>query len=179
MVVPFFMSELGYTRRQTAHALSMMAVADIAARVILPPILDRLPYSRRSSLMFGCVFVALSRSLLAEQTSWGPLLGCLLVHGFFRGMTLINFPLVISEYATLDKFPAALGLSMVSKGCFIVILGPLVGYIRDVTNSYPICIHTQSLMIMSCVVAWGIEYLLNYRNKKKCQAQKRIKTNPV
>lgn len=170
MVVPFFMANLGYTKRETAMGLSVMAVADIIARVIVPPIYDRLPYSRRTTLMFGCVCVAAARSVLAEQTEWVPLMVCLVIHGFFRGLTLINFPLVISEYATVDKFAAAFGLSMVSKGCFIVGLGPLVGWIRDVTGSYPICIHTQSFMIIMCVVAWSIEHIILCRRKPNEQA---------
>lgn len=65
--------------------------------------------------------------VLAEQTQWIPLLITLVVHGFFRGLCLINFPLVISEYVPVDKFAAAYGLSMVSKGVFIVVLGPISG----------------------------------------------------
>lgn len=169
MVVPFFMANLGYSKRETAMALSVMAIADIVARVLVPPIYDRLSYSRRITLMFGCVCVATARSVLAEQTEWVPLIVCLVIHGFFRGLTLINFPLVISEYATVDKFAAAFGLSMVSKGCFIVGLGPLNGWIRDYTGSYPICIHTQSVMIMMCVVAWSIEHIILCRRKPKEQ----------
>lgn len=62
MVVPFFMANLGYTKRETAMGLSVMAVADIIARVIVPPIYDRMSYSRRTTLMFGCVCVAIARS---------------------------------------------------------------------------------------------------------------------
>lgn len=55
----------------------------------------------------------------------------LIVSGFFRGATLINFMLVISEYCDerMDKLPAAFGLHMVAKGLFIVAFGPLIGKI--------------------------------------------------
>lgn len=66
-------------------------------------------------------------SVLAEQTEWVPLLVIVIIHGFFRGLCLINFPLVISEYVPVDKFAAAYGLSMVSKGIFIVVLGSIPG----------------------------------------------------
>lgn len=163
LVIPFFMANLNYTKRETAVALSVMAIADVCARVTVPPVLDRLEFSRRKTLMVGCVAVAAARSVLAEQTRWIPLLVTLVIHGFFRGMCLINFPLVISEYVPVDKFAAAYGLSMVSKGVFIVLLGPLPGYIRDITGSFPICIHTQSVMILMCVVAWSIESVMCWR----------------
>ncbi|XP_039279597.1 uncharacterized protein LOC111044715 isoform X2 [Nilaparvata lugens] len=163
LVIPFFMANMGYSKRETAMALSIMATADITARVTVPPILDRSSFSRRKTLMLGCLLVAISRSVLAEQTQWIPLVICLVIHGFFRGVVLINFPLVISEYVPVDKFAAAYGLSMVSKGIFIVLFGPVPGYIRDLTDSYPICIHVQSFMILLCIIAWSIESVLCWR----------------
>lgn len=65
--------------------------------------------------------------VLAEQTSRRNLIISLIVHGFFRGFTLINFPLVVSEAVVLEKFPAAFGLSMVAKGIFMVVFGPVAG----------------------------------------------------
>lgn len=62
LVIPFFMANLGYTRGDTAQALSLMAIADIIARLLIPPIFDRLPYTRRDTLAFGLVFVMLARS---------------------------------------------------------------------------------------------------------------------
>jgi hypothetical protein len=51
----------------------------------------------------------------------------LVLNGFFRGATLINFTLTISEHCSLEKLPAAFGLHMVAKGLFIVALGPVIG----------------------------------------------------
>ncbi|XP_046673222.1 monocarboxylate transporter 12 isoform X3 [Homalodisca vitripennis] len=165
LIIPFFMANLGYTKRDTAQALTMMAVSDLVARVVMPPIYDRLSYSRKSTLMFGLTCVAIARSVLAEQTSWTRLMAVLVIHGFFRGFTLINNPLVISEAVAPVKFPAAYGLSMVAKGIFIVALGPLAGWVRDFTGSYSLCLHIQSLMIMISVLVWFIEHLLTSHRK--------------
>lgn len=62
LVVPFFMANLGYSKSETALALSIMAMADILARVIMPPINDRLSFSRRHTLIAGLVCVSLARS---------------------------------------------------------------------------------------------------------------------
>lgn len=62
LVIPFFMANLNYNKRETAVALSVMAIADICARVTVPPILDRLEFSRRKTLMVGCIGVAIFRS---------------------------------------------------------------------------------------------------------------------
>jgi hypothetical protein len=72
-------------------------------------------------------YCACNVPVFAEQTDYAALMTTLVLHGFFRGATLINFTLSISEYCNLDKLPAAFGLHMVAKGLFIVALGPVIG----------------------------------------------------
>jgi len=72
-------------------------------------------------------YCACNVSVFAEQTDYAALMTTLVLNGFFRGATFINFTLTISEYCSLDKLPAAFGLHMVAKGLFIVALGPLIG----------------------------------------------------
>ncbi|KPJ01866.1 Monocarboxylate transporter 14 [Papilio xuthus] len=106
-------------------------------------------------------------SVLAEQSEWVPLMIWLSICGFFRGMCLSNFTLTISEYCPLEKLPAAFGLHMVSKGVFVVLIGPIIGYVRDYTGSFATCIHVQNALIMSCVLVWGIEYTLAFTRRRK------------
>lgn len=165
LVLPFFLYDLGYDLQDAAFALTTMSVADLLARISMPPLLDRLPYSRRTVMMVCQTFLVVARSMVAIQTTTIPLMIALVVHGFIRGVTLIGFPLVLSEYANSENFPAVLGLSMVAKGIFIAVIAPIYGMIRDYTRSYTLAIHIQSLMILSCVVAWGIEYLVVKKKK--------------
>lgn len=122
---------------------------------------------------------------MAEQTEWTQLMWWLSICGFFRGSALSNFTLTVSEYCSLEKLPSAFGWHLVGKAVFVISFGPLIGklpspsppfallsvcnlclplagLIRDVTDSYPICIHTQSVCIMICALAWGIEYLVEF-----------------
>ncbi|XP_031338936.1 uncharacterized protein LOC116167647 isoform X2 [Photinus pyralis] len=160
MVTPFFFDSIGYNKTNTALFLSVQAITDILARLILPPICDRVNVRKRTLFMVGIFLVGISRSVLAEQTDYTMILVWLFVCGFVRGAALINFTITISEYSTLDKLPAAFGLHMVGKGLFVVALGPVLGYIRDATRSYPICLHSQTFLIMLCCLAWSIEYII-------------------
>jgi sugar phosphate permease len=62
MITPFFLANLGYTKADTAYCLSISALTDILARLIVPPICDRTKVSKR--LVFGTsiLFVAITRS---------------------------------------------------------------------------------------------------------------------
>lgn len=91
----------------------------------------------------------------------------LCIAGFFRGIALSNFTLTVSEYSSLEKLPAAFGWHMVGKAIFVIIFGPLIGFIRDLTGSFPICIHSQSVCILICILAWMIEFIMKYLKRKE------------
>ncbi|TDG40926.1 hypothetical protein AWZ03_012648 [Drosophila navojoa] len=167
MVTPFFFANLGYSKSDVAYCLSITAITDIAARIVLPPIFDRTTIKKRTIFLVSIIFVAITRSIMAEQTDWTQLMVWLSICGFFRGSALSNFTLTVSEYCSLEKLPSAFGWHLVGKALFVISFGPLIGLIRDLTKSYPICIHAQSVCIMICAVAWGIEYLVEFIQSRR------------
>uniref|UniRef100_A0A182MZR4 Major facilitator superfamily (MFS) profile domain-containing protein n=1 Tax=Anopheles dirus TaxID=7168 RepID=A0A182MZR4_9DIPT len=174
MVTPFFMASLGFDKSATAFVLSVSALTDIAARIIVPPIGDKLKLRKRYIFMVSLVFVAITRSIVAHQRTYRDVMVWLSVTGFFRGVALANFTLCVSEYSSLEKLPAAFGWHMVGKAVFVIAFGPLIGAIRDWTDSYPVCIHSQSFCIFLCVAAWSVELLA-----KRCRTKKIVEANPT
>lgn len=62
MITPFFFNDLGYNKTDVAFCLSIAAITDIAARIILPPIFDKLQIKKRLVFLISIVFVAITRS---------------------------------------------------------------------------------------------------------------------
>lgn len=62
MITPFFLANLGYTKLDVASCLSVSALTDILARVVIPPICDRTKVSKRLVFMIAIFFVAITRS---------------------------------------------------------------------------------------------------------------------
>ena len=67
MVTPFFLASLGYTKTDIAFCLSMAAISDIAARLIIPPIGDRLKIKKRYVFFVSIVFVGITRSSMYSR----------------------------------------------------------------------------------------------------------------
>jgi len=166
MVTPFFMTSLGFTKSDVALCLSISALTDILARVLVPPICDRLNITKRMIFMSSILLVAITRSIMAEQTTWTGVVTVISISGFFRGISLSNFTLTVSEAVPLERLPAAFGWHMIGKALFVIAFGPLIGAIRDWTDSFPICIHVQSLCIFMCIIAWVTEFLLQHFQRK-------------
>lgn len=62
MVTPFFFESIGYDKTNQALFLSVQALTDIIARLVLPPICDRLAISKRTLFMTGIFFLGICRS---------------------------------------------------------------------------------------------------------------------
>lgn len=62
MITPFFFANLGYSKTDVASCLSITAISDIAARIVLPPICDRFQVKKRLIFFVSIAFVGITRS---------------------------------------------------------------------------------------------------------------------
>lgn len=115
------------TRGDTALCMSVLATADLASRLTLPTITDRLKISCRSVFLIGAILLTISRTVLAETLSQHKLIVMSAIYGYVRAATVVNQNLTISEYASQDKLASALSLNMIAKGIFVMTIGQLLG----------------------------------------------------
>lgn len=65
----------------------------------------------------------------------------------------------------MHRFPSGYGLFMFLQGNITFIIGPIVGWIRDITKSYEIAFHCLTFFMILCAVPWTIEMF--YRKIRK------------
>ncbi|XP_069674662.1 monocarboxylate transporter 14-like [Periplaneta americana] len=155
---PVLVLALGYTKADSALCISVLTAADIAGRLFVTLIGAFCPkVPSRTLMLVGAIASVLGRIVLVsfeDFTAVAVLIGFL---GFARSFILVAIPLVMAEY-DVKRFPAAYGLSMVMVGIISLVAGPFVGWIRDVTDSYPMCINTiNALQFMMCILPWILE----------------------
>ncbi|XP_043260775.1 monocarboxylate transporter 12-like [Colletes gigas] len=171
LMTPFFLSSIGLSNVEVASCLSITAFTDILARLLLPTIFDRFGFKKRSIFWIFCLLVGIGRSIMAEQSKGVFLIVTFVVIGFLRGATLVNLNLSVSECCSLKKLPSAFGIFMVSKGLFVVTLSPLIGYIRDASQSYTVCVHVMTFMISVTFVTWSIEFVYSLLRRRAISAK--------
>lgn len=89
------------------------------------------------------------------------------VLGFLRTFLYAPLPLCFAEYLPRERFPSGYGLYMFLQGNIMLIIGPLVGYIRDTTKSYEISFHLLSILMGLCAVPWIIEIFFFKLQKRR------------
>ncbi|XP_016919323.1 monocarboxylate transporter 2-like isoform X1 [Apis cerana] len=173
LMTPFFLSSIGMSKAEIASCLSITAFTDILARLTLPTIFDRLRLKKRIVFWTFSILVGIGRSIMVMQSKGTSLIVIFVIIGFLRGATLVNLNLTVSEYCSLSKLPSAFGMFMVFKGLFVIMLSPLIGYIRDASKSYAICIHVMTLIISAMFVTWSIEFICKIFRKGKSDLNKK------
>lgn len=115
------------SRSDTALCMSILAAADLASRLSLPTITDKLRISCRLVFLIGAILLTITRTVLANTLNRHELIIMSAIYGYIRAATVVNQNLTISEYATEDKLAGALGLNMIAKGLFVITIGQLLG----------------------------------------------------
>lgn len=100
---------------------------DLASRLTLPSITDRLKISCRVIFLIGAILLTISRAILAETSNRTNLIVMSAIYGYVRAATVVNQSLTISEYSAPDKLSSALSLTMIMKGVFVMTIGQLLG----------------------------------------------------
>lgn len=116
--------------------------------------------TQRSTYMVGIIALGLVRSTLAELTTYQNLMIACGFFGYIRALPVVTSVLTVSEYIGKyhpEKLSGALGLNMVFKGSIVFIVGQFLGWIRDYTGNYNICLHVQNILLSIIMIVWIIE----------------------
>lgn len=158
--------------------MSILAGADLLSRLTLPTLTDRLKISCRSTFLLGSILLTCTRAALAETSDRYQLIIMSAIYGYVRAATVVNQNLTISEYTSQDKLAGAIGLNMVTKGILVMTVGQFLGWIRDYTGSYPVCLHAQNVLLIIVIVMWTPEILHRkyraFHSRKREQQQRPV-----
>ncbi|XP_059050778.1 monocarboxylate transporter 9-like [Achroia grisella] len=170
MLFPFFLQKVAeLDKQQTAFCMSAIASADICGRLILPVFQDKYRIKARWMLIMTCVWLIITRQILAYQTKFEVLILMSCLYGFGRSMVIVARNIAISEHCRVDQVPAAVGLGMLTMGIIVPPAGYFLGWIRDYTGSYIVCITAQNLFLVVLLVMWIPDMLLLYIAEKRNQ----------
>ncbi|XP_047118285.1 monocarboxylate transporter 12-B-like [Schistocerca piceifrons] len=168
LLLPFYLQRhVGLSMTDTALCLTMMAAGDFVSRLTVPPITDRIKARARYTFFLGTCFMALTRSAIAMSTGMVPLCVWNALCGFSRGAAVVNNNLCVADVCPEEKLPAAVGLNMVCTGFMLLAVGPIIGYVRDETEDYSLCMHLLSLLLAIAMLSWLIEGVLHWCRRKR------------
>lgn len=95
--------------------------------------------------------------------------------GAGKALKTIFMALAIPSHVPLSKLPAATGIQLLTCGIVSLTLGPIVGWIRDVTSNYAIMLHFLNIFTYLTVISWWLETYFTERKSTTAEEEKDIK----
>ncbi|XP_044728016.1 uncharacterized protein LOC123291701 isoform X2 [Chrysoperla carnea] len=168
ILTPFVLKDFNFNKSETANFMSVVATVDIIVRFLIPFASAKVSWDNRTFFMIGIMSMATGRIFLIATKSYLISLPIAALIGFGKGLRTIFMALAIPSHVPLTRLPAATGLQLLAGGCMSLILGPVVGWIRDSTEDYTLTLHLINVFVFATTASWTIEKLImRHRNKKE------------
>ncbi|XP_043267855.1 uncharacterized protein [Venturia canescens] len=167
-LMPLMMTELGYGTKEAALAITVSAAAELVSRILLA--LFTLFVNARPKTLFFIAMICMAFAKIGffycDDTLPGILFTVATI-GMVRSWLFVPQPLVVVENFPVEKYAAAYGIFSVVSGMITIFLGPVIGIIKDVTDSFPTC---QLVLIgLNCVfiIPWALDFLDERKQSKE------------
>lgn len=159
-LVPLMMTNGGYTTSHAALAITIGATAELASKILFA--IFTLVVTVKAKYIFFVAMICMAFAkvgyLLYNDTLTGTFV-MIAVIGVVRSWLLVPQPLVIIEDISIEKFASAYGIYGAISGMISILFGPIVGFLKDWTNSFVVCQLALILMNVLFVIPWGIQFL--------------------
>lgn len=91
-------------------------------------------------------------------------------------MVIVARNIAISEQCRIDQVPSAVGLGMLTMGIIVPPVGYFLGWIRDYTDSYALCITAQNLLLILFLAMWIPDMIMVHFERKR-ENRKNVETS--
>ncbi|RXG72174.1 Monocarboxylate transporter 9 [Armadillidium vulgare] len=136
MWIPFAITNSGYSLESSAWCLSISSIANLAARIVTTVFADRRWFNVIYVYIFSTFLSGLCIGVFSFVEEMKFYLACVSCWGFTSGLCQSLHPLVLISIMGEKLLPAIFGVSSLSIAIMQMILGPVIGIIRDSTHSY-------------------------------------------
>ncbi|XP_041765847.1 monocarboxylate transporter 7 [Anopheles merus] len=165
---PMYLFMLAFSKTDVSLIIAIGAGADLISRIFLAISSTCLNIKARYVYLAGALFTIVARFAFLCVFDFYGMAIVTAIMGFLRTWIHVPLPLVFSEYLPQERFPSGYGLFMFLQGNITFAIGPIVGYIRDVTGSYNVSFHVLTLVMALCVIPWFFE-ICYIRLKRKAR----------
>ncbi|KAF7271954.1 hypothetical protein GWI33_015251 [Rhynchophorus ferrugineus] len=179
ILTPMVLKEFDFHEYETATFMSLLGATDIVVRFFVPFVADKIGWDNKTFFLIGVMAMALGRIILVHTQTYVWSLVVAVIIGAGKGLRTIFIALVIPSYVPLERLPAASGLQLATSGLLFILLGPVVGWIRDAVDNYVITLHLLNICTYITAVTWIIEDIVSWRRRKHVKAEDVVEKKPT
>ncbi|KAK3858738.1 hypothetical protein Pcinc_035094 [Petrolisthes cinctipes] len=152
--VPFAMQESGLNLDDAAWCISVSGITNMATRVLVASLSDVSWFSFHKCYLFGSftITATIVAFTLVDTVVWKAVV--MAAWGIGVGTFMGTFNLIMVHYMGFENFTPMLGAAMLCIATSYISIGPLIGYIRDATDSYTITMWVLAATVFCSFILW-------------------------
>ncbi|XP_027210303.2 monocarboxylate transporter 12-B [Penaeus vannamei] len=167
MMVPFMVTTARHTPHDAAWCVSASGISNLLTRVIVSALADCSWFHLRGCYMTGILLIALSSFAFSFISSLTWMTVTMAVWGCGVGAFMGLYNLIMIRYMGMKKLPSMYGASSLLNGLGFITIGPLIGYIRDLSGSYQVSLWVLVVTEALCVLLWFLMPAAASRDNRK------------
>ncbi|CAH2102202.1 unnamed protein product [Euphydryas editha] len=169
MLLPQALYAMGCNEDDVAFSLSLSAMGDLATRFFFIFTSSwLLKIGSHEIYVIGLVLSFIARIGMLWSVNKLVMVIFIAIMGVSRCSIATLVQVVIADAVEPEKFSSAMGLFLLLFGFFNLVVGPIVGAIRDLTDSYSTAFYILTSCMGIVILFWTIE-LIYKKNKHKRQ----------
>ncbi|XP_071524181.1 monocarboxylate transporter 12-B-like [Panulirus ornatus] len=154
MMVPFAMQAAGHTIEDAAWCLSVASICNLVMRLVVSVLSDWPRFNMQRCYMAGFTVISFAAFIFPFLTDLTNLLATMALFGCGVGTAMGLYNLVMIDVMGLENLAPVLGSSWLTVGIGFILLGPLIGFVRDVSNSYALSMWMVAGMLLTSFTLW-------------------------
>ncbi|XP_039752724.1 monocarboxylate transporter 3-like isoform X1 [Pararge aegeria] len=171
LMVPQALYFSGWSENEVAWAVSLNAFGDLVARTLLIFMSSLLvKVGSHQIYIVGLVIAFGSRLGMLWSDNRRVITTFMTIMGISRCSIMVLTPVVVADSVEQKLFSSAMGLLFLIFGFFNLIVGPVIGAVRDLTDSYATAFYILTSFYAIVIMFWTIE-LFYKKSKHKRQSR--------
>ncbi|XP_042228886.1 monocarboxylate transporter 5-like isoform X2 [Homarus americanus] len=154
MMVPFMVQEAGHSPQSSAWCVSVSGVFNLLTRLAMSAFSECPCFNMHICYVVGIFTIAASSLAFSFLTNATWLMVVMGVWGCGVGAFMGLYNLVMIRYMGIHNLPPMFGAASLLNGLGFITLGPLLGWVRDLSESYAFSIWLLASTQFLCVLLW-------------------------
>ncbi|KPI95075.1 Monocarboxylate transporter 2 [Papilio xuthus] len=167
LMLPQTLYAMNWTEDEVARAVSLNCFGDLVTRILFIIGSSWLVRFESQQIYLVGLFLAVTTRLgMLGFENVTTILTFLTIMGVSKCTIIMLIPQVIAEAVKPEQFTSAMGIFMLSFGFINLSFGPIIGAVRDLTDSYPTAIYIITSCFGIVIMFWIVEMVYK-KNKHK------------
>ncbi|XP_050713861.1 monocarboxylate transporter 4-like isoform X2 [Eriocheir sinensis] len=153
-LVPFTMKAAGYTVEEVGMCLIVSGITVLITRFVQPLLIMWTGITHKTGLMVGSSIIATSITAFAWSETLAMKMTSMGTFGVGYGFFFTSYNLVMVEVLGLPMLQPMLSVTGLFKSTCFLTLGPMIGSVRDMSDSFPVCLTLLAIFEYVSVAIW-------------------------